>query len=559
MVQRKLLEYAEDLKRFCVNHKWAKFYKDYQDGDEDLALRDSYYKNSYDDYKAAARDLCYEIIEYFDLLWNELPDKDLYLEDEKQNPKTWLDGVSKTLQATVSDMKEGPELFGFLLKGAQMLAWIKEAATKTDEQFYGGRRTDVMPYYLGESIEKTFQNILNESNGRGFLATSMLGLAGIGVISAIDANQITNQAAELGIEVSPDECGDHQSGGLIKPIYSFKYDGKSEEYGNNIEGLCEYIKHYRRADDVTYTDEGDHYKIHAKYTFTHYVNKCRRTGHAECDLDLPKDFFNVSFSLKESVEDVFSQILREAGVFKPSGFGLSGHYDYEAPEKEPVYVATETNKDDGELYFDETGCTTEFIEDAKKFVSEEQALEFAKDNVIFGTPGAKLRESDDTYKAKVNGKWLKGNSLVKDKKDADTFESKTEPTQRINQMKKDGRLDKNAKTTILTESIDPTSAAFNLTKLKGYLRFETTWEYDEDDPEDAMLVDKVHDPARFTVNWIGPKGKKHPNTYCVNIRKDRGESWTWVTHFCLKASDAAEMVNLEVGTWEHNNEPWRFN
>lgn len=64
-----------------------------------------------------------------------------------------------------------------------------------------------------------------------------------------------------------------------------------------------------------------------------------------------------------------------------------------------------------------------------------------------------LNEADDTYKAKVNGKWLKGNKLVKDKKDADTFESKTEPTQRINQMKKDGKLNKNAKPTIMKEYV----------------------------------------------------------------------------------------------------------
>ena len=108
------------------------------------------------------------------------------------------------------------------------------------------------------------------------------------------------------------------------------------------------------------------------------------------------------------------------------------------------------------------------------------------------------------------------------------------------------------------EVFDSTSAAFNLTKLKGYLRFETNWEYDEDHPEDAMLVDKVHEPPRFTVNWIGPEGKKHPNTYCVNIRKDKGESWTWITHFCLKASDAAEMINLEVIAWERNNMSWKF-
>ena len=110
----------------------------------------------------------------------------------------------------------------------------------------------------------------------------------------------------------------------------------------------------------------------------------------------------------------------------------------------------------------------------------------------------------------------------------------------------------------LKETFDSTSAAFNLTKLKGYLRFETKWEYDEDYPEDAMLVDKVHEPPRFTVKWIGPEGKKHPNTYCVRIRRDTGESWDWETHYFLKASDAAEMINLEVGIWEHNNMSWKF-
>ena len=176
-----------------------------------------------------------------------------------------------------------------------------------------------------------------------------------------------------------------------------------------------------------------------------------------------------------------------------------------------------------------------------------------------------LKESSDyTYRAKIGDNlYLQGNfqdgwDTTSDPDEAATFESKTEPTQIINQMKKDGKISKNAKLNIVKESIDPTGAAFNLTKLKGYLRFETRWEYDEDYPEDAMLVDKVHEPPRFTVNWIGPEGKKHPNTYCVNLRKDRGESWTWVTHFCLKASDAAEMINLEVSVWEHNNMSWKF-
>lgn len=66
--------------------------------------------------------------------------------------------------------------------------------------------------------------------------------------------------------------------------------------------------------------------------------------------------------------------------------------------------------------------------------------------------------SDKTYKAKVAGKWLKANGkLVKNKKDADTFESKTEPTQIINQLKKDGKLPKNVKPQVLEESYLETS------------------------------------------------------------------------------------------------------
>ena len=45
----------------------------------------------------------------------------------------------------------------------------------------------------------------------------------------------------------------------------------------------------------------------------------------------------------------------------------------------------------------------------------------------------------------------------------------------------------------------------------------------------------------------------------ATILRDRGGSQNWKTHYFLKASDAAEMINLEVGTLEHNNESWRFN
>lgn len=60
--------------------------------------------------------------------------------------------------------------------------------------------------------------------------------------------------------------------------------------------------------------------------------------------------------------------------------------------------------------------------------------------------------ADYTYKAKVGQRWLRGSSLVDTEKDADTFESKTEPEQRVNQMKKDGKVSKSANVEIVKES-----------------------------------------------------------------------------------------------------------
>lgn len=64
-----------------------------------------------------------------------------------------------------------------------------------------------------------------------------------------------------------------------------------------------------------------------------------------------------------------------------------------------------------------------------------------------------MSESDKAYKAKAGKKWLKGDKLVKSKAAADSFESKTEPTQRLNQMKKDGKLDKDVNIDVVEESI----------------------------------------------------------------------------------------------------------
>lgn len=226
MVVDKLFEFIEDIERFCVNHKWSRFFNDWETGDEALDEYAMIYKNccnDVDEEKDAANDIFTELTEYMDCLYNYIDvDYVKLLDDEKQNARKWLDKVEKVIGSCVFSLK-GNDLKGFLIKGYQMCHLIKEAAVKTPDEYYGGRRTDVMPYYLGENKEQLFDSILNEA--------------------------------------------------------------------------------------------------------------------------------------------------------------------------------------------------------------------------------------DDTYKAKVGSKWLKGNKLVKDKKDADTFESKTEPTQRINQMKKDGKLNKNAKPSVIKESL----------------------------------------------------------------------------------------------------------
>ena len=293
---------------------------------------------------------------------------------------------------------------------------------------------------------------------------------------------------------------------------------------------------------------------------------------------------------------------------------------FESILNEARYVAKIYNYDDSwdEYYIDENGEAVDYIDKAKVFDNEKDAEEWAEENRLYnwGAYASKLSENKkrlkeltqdefnrlakrrDEFRTQTAISPAEKNNLYADIKD---FEKEFRNLQDTAERLPDSYIDQVCDTASypfevaidevkdvedwcseaeeflkddinnwgvikesspsskrFKETVDSTSAAFNLTKLKGYLRFETKWEYDEDFLEDAMLVDKVHEPPRFTVKWIGPEGKKHPNTYCVRIRRDTGESWDWETHYCLKASDAAEMINLEVVTWEHNNMSWKF-
>lgn len=169
MVVDKLFEFIEDIERFCINHRWSRFFNDWETGDEALDEYAMTYKNccnDVDEEKDAANDIFTELTEYMDCLYNYIDDDYVkLLDDEKQNARKWLDKVEKVIGSCVFSLK-GNDLKGFLIKGYQMCHLIKEAAVKTPDEYYGGRRTDVMPYYIGESTmnKELFDSILNEAD-----------------------------------------------------------------------------------------------------------------------------------------------------------------------------------------------------------------------------------------------------------------------------------------------------------------------------------------------------------------------------------------------------------
>lgn len=330
------------------------------------------------------------------------------------------------------------------------LTWIanflKELSTKTEDGYYGGRRTDVMPYYIGESETTKYMACCYDPE---------------------DYYEETNYIDENG------ELNCNSSGAKL-----FDTEDEAIEYADEIKpiGWMSFAMPFNT-------------------TLNEAIKQKR---------------------LKELTQDEFNRLARRRDEFR-SQTAIS------PAEKNNLYADIK----DFEEEFKDLQDTAERLPDSyidQVCSTSSYPFDVAIDEVQNVEDWCS--EAEEFLKDDINN-W----GIVKE----------------ANLSKKR-----------LKETFDSTSAAFNLTKLKGYLRFETKWEYDEDFLEDAMLVDKVHEPPRFTVKWIGPEGKKHPNTYCVRIRRDTGESWDWETHYCLKASDAAEMINLEVGTWEHNNMSWKF-
>lgn len=77
---------------------------------------------------------------------------------------------------------------------------------------------------------------------------------------------------------------------------------------------------------------------------------------------------------------------------------------------------------------------------AEKLELNKQILELAnkRSSLFYNSMNMPLTE-DYKYKAKIGNSYLKGNGFTTKASEADTFESETEPRQRINQMRKDGK------------------------------------------------------------------------------------------------------------------------
>ena len=478
MVLDKSIETLEDLVRF-LNRKQSFYFK----------LYDRYLKGDYDrlddsrKYEADCNAVCDDIVECIKAISDEAQIRGIAKKvkvlctldgrgEEKYILDEWLLKVVRLLddEANWNRMLapvEGKDMNNAFDAILFRLTWIanflKELSTKTEDGYYGGRRTDAMPYYIGESRSKNLRDSkrMNEAETTKYMACCY---------DPEDYFEETNYI---------DEDGELRCNSSDAKL--FNTEDEAIEYADEIKPIG--WMSFAMPFNTTLNESDDNYK---------------------------------SKRLKELTQDEFNRLAKRRDEFR-SQTAIS------PAEKNNLYADIK----DFEEEFRDLQDTAERLPDSyidQVCSTSSYPFDVAIDEVQNVEDWCS--EAEEFLKDDINNWGIMKEASLSKKRFKETFDS--------------------------------TSAAFNLTKLKGYLRFETNWEYDEDFLEDAILVDKVHEPPRFTVKWIGPEGKKHPNTYCVRIRRDTGESWNWETHYCLKASDAAEMINLEVGTWEHNNMSWKF-
>ena len=187
MVLDKSIETLEDLVRF-LNRKqsfYFKLYDRYLEGDH----------NRLDDsrkHEADCNAVCDDIVECIKAISDEAQDRGIAKkakvlctldgqDEERYILDEWLLKVVRLLddEANWNRMLapvEGKDMNNAFESILFRLTWIanflKELSTKTEQEYYGERRTDVMPYYIGESCSKNLRDSkrMNEAETTKYMA-----------------------------------------------------------------------------------------------------------------------------------------------------------------------------------------------------------------------------------------------------------------------------------------------------------------------------------------------------------------------------------------------------
>lgn len=448
MVLDKSIEALEDLVRF-LNRKqsfYFKLYDRYLEGDH----------NRLDDsrkHEADCNAVCDDIVECIKAISDEAQirgvakkpkvlctldgqDEEKYILDE------WLLKVVRLLDsesnwnrmlAPVEGKDMNNAFDAILFRLTYVANFLKELSTKTEQEYYGGRRTDAMPYYIGESKER--RKPLKEMTQAEFnrLARRRDEFRVQTDISPAEKNNLYADIKDFEEEFKDlQDTAERLPDSYIDQVCStssYPFDVAIDEV-QNVEDWCSEAEEFLKDDINSWGN----------------MRESDKTYKAKAGKKWLKGDKLVKSKLKET-----STILL-----------LTSHHHTDLPNSTPVRDGCSKCGDrspDKVLQALKYWCDDFNIEDISGPEDNERICvdcfkKICKDRgVRLGKKHWWMRpfqESDKTYKAKASGKWLSGNKLVKD---ADTFESKTEPTQRLNQMKKDGKLNKDVKIDVVEESI----------------------------------------------------------------------------------------------------------
>lgn len=388
MVLDKSIETLEDLVRF-LNRKqgfYFKLYDRYLEGDHNR-LDDSH------KHEADCNAVCDDIVECIKAISDEAQirgiakkpkvlctldgqDEEKYILDE------WLLKVVRLLDSESNWNRmlapvEGKDMNNAFDAILFRLTWIanflKELSTKTEQEYYGGRRTDVMPYYIGESKER--RKPLKEMTQAEF-------------------NRLARERDKFRAQTD------------ISPA----------EKNNLYADIKDFEEEFRDLQDT------------AERLPDSYIDQVCSTSSYPFDVAID-EVQNVEDWCSEA-EEFLKDDINNWGIVKEANLaGILARRGSRMGGTKPVKV---------ERCF----CGKKDLDENMHFL-----------NKRYYCDKCFMSESDKTYKAKAGKKWLKGDKLVKSKASADSFESKTEPTQRLNQMKKDGKLDKDVNIDVVEESI----------------------------------------------------------------------------------------------------------